>query len=201
MKTEDRKKIFIEALGQCEGNITRACELTGIDRKTVFRWRQKDPEFAERCDSIISMFAGAKALNKIARRTEDTIEPSEDLPFAPYTGRPVDELVTEEAEMLRMAMREMGTYNAALEPMIMTTARMGVHIVMALNDTGKYAYIQGEQTAAGIKMACNPGYSGISKMAEAHGRLLARLGLDFDPKRDLNSEDARDVMNRLRDDD
>lgn len=46
----DRKQIFIENLKASGGIICVACESTGINRSTYYRWRETDSDFAEKVD-------------------------------------------------------------------------------------------------------------------------------------------------------
>lgn len=44
---EDKKKRFLKAFGECRGIVASACEKAGIARRTVYNWKQEDPEFAK----------------------------------------------------------------------------------------------------------------------------------------------------------
>lgn len=46
-----QKKLFLEAMGKTFGNITKSCELVGIDRSTPYKWAEKDKKFAEKFKS------------------------------------------------------------------------------------------------------------------------------------------------------
>lgn len=202
MTADERKRQFIEALGRTQGNISRACEESGIPRRTVNNWRKSDPQFSEQCEGIISMFSDARELKKNEpkprRSAEIYYEDEAEAEFASYSGRPAREIFEEEAEMLRNAMRELGTYSAAYEPMIRNVARQCAQLVMAFDESDRYAVFQTEYTAGGTpKLVCNPIYANVTKMAEVQGRLLSRLGLSFDPKRENEGEDARDILNKL----
>lgn len=43
----DKKKQFLEILEKTLGNITATASKMGIERKTVYNWKDKDPEFAK----------------------------------------------------------------------------------------------------------------------------------------------------------
>lgn len=43
------KEQFVEAFRKAGGILKDACEKTGIPRRTIFDWRQKDPEFDAAC--------------------------------------------------------------------------------------------------------------------------------------------------------
>lgn len=46
LSTEDRKSIFLVALKELEGNVTKACEVSNISRQSYYKWLEKDEEFA-----------------------------------------------------------------------------------------------------------------------------------------------------------
>lgn len=50
---EDRKRMFIDNLKNSGGIICLACENTGINRSTYYRWREADAEFAEAVDEVM----------------------------------------------------------------------------------------------------------------------------------------------------
>ena len=43
------KEQFVEAFRKAGGILKDACEKTGIPRRTIFDWRQQDPEFDAAC--------------------------------------------------------------------------------------------------------------------------------------------------------
>ena len=51
-KRDNRKKRFIEAL-TVHGTVYHAAKAAGVSRQTVYRWREEDPEFADRWDEAI----------------------------------------------------------------------------------------------------------------------------------------------------
>lgn len=54
--TEQKKRLFIEALQASMGNITKACKSINIDRGSYYGWIKEDPEFkkeVEHCDEYI----------------------------------------------------------------------------------------------------------------------------------------------------
>lgn len=50
---EDRKQVFIDNLKASGGIICVACESTGINRSTYYRWRETDNKFAEAVDEVM----------------------------------------------------------------------------------------------------------------------------------------------------
>lgn len=50
---EDRKQTFIDNLKAAGGIICVACEGTGINRSTYYRWRETDRDFAEAVDEVM----------------------------------------------------------------------------------------------------------------------------------------------------
>ena len=51
-QTAHKKKIFLEALETTLGVITQACKATGVGRRSVYEWRDKDPQFRQDMDDI-----------------------------------------------------------------------------------------------------------------------------------------------------
>jgi len=41
------KKVFLEALELCLGNVTKACKSTDIGRSSIYRWKREDEEFKD----------------------------------------------------------------------------------------------------------------------------------------------------------
>lgn len=50
---EDRKQIFIENLKASGGIICLACENTGINRSTYYRWLESDKDFSDAVDEVM----------------------------------------------------------------------------------------------------------------------------------------------------
>ena len=50
---EDRKEMFINNLKASGGIICVACESTGINRSTYYRWRESDKDFADAVDEVM----------------------------------------------------------------------------------------------------------------------------------------------------
>ena len=42
-----KKKAFLDAYSKSFGNITQSCQAIGVNRKSYYRWLDKDPEFAQ----------------------------------------------------------------------------------------------------------------------------------------------------------
>lgn len=63
---------FLGALAEC-GIVSRAAEAAGIDRVTVWRRRQEDPDFAKAVDEAIDM-AADKLEAEARRRAVDGVE-------------------------------------------------------------------------------------------------------------------------------
>ncbi len=47
-----KKEMFVEALRKNLGNITKACKAININRQTYYNWKDADPQFQEKCDSV-----------------------------------------------------------------------------------------------------------------------------------------------------
>ena len=59
--TNARKKAFLACLKRV-ATVSIACELTGVNRKTVYEWRKEDEQFAEDWDNaIIHAFEGLES--------------------------------------------------------------------------------------------------------------------------------------------
>lgn len=65
---------FLSALSEC-GILTHAAEVAGVDRATVWRRRQEDPEFAAACDQAIDMAADKLEAEARRRAVEGVEEP------------------------------------------------------------------------------------------------------------------------------
>lgn len=74
---EDKKEVFIDNLKASGGIICVACESTGINRSTYYRWRSADKDFADAADEVMEAqvdFVESKLMELInARNTTATI--------------------------------------------------------------------------------------------------------------------------------
>jgi len=52
LRTKKSKEIMLKELIISLGNVTTACIKTGIDRKTYYKWLDKDKEFKQKVDDI-----------------------------------------------------------------------------------------------------------------------------------------------------
>ncbi len=122
--TISSKGRFLEAFREC-GGITKAAELVGINRVTVFKWRRDDPKFA-------AAFADAQV--EAAHNLEDearrrAVEGSRRYRFKadgspllhPETGLPYFEEVYSDA-LLVLLLKAHSPKFRALEPAITTGA-------------------------------------------------------------------------------
>jgi hypothetical protein len=50
--TERNQKMFLESLGVHQFNITKACEATGVGRRTHYQWLKEYPEYKAAFESI-----------------------------------------------------------------------------------------------------------------------------------------------------
>lgn len=46
LSTDDRKAVFLVALKELDGNLTKACEASSVSRQCYYNWMDKDEEFA-----------------------------------------------------------------------------------------------------------------------------------------------------------
>ena len=51
-QTETKKGIFLEALRNNLGHISKSCVAANIARKTYYRWIDKDEQFKQDCDDV-----------------------------------------------------------------------------------------------------------------------------------------------------
>ena len=73
-RTADKEAEFLEALTTC-GNVTRACEIAQVSRRSVYEWRDADESFAGAW--IAAQRLGTEALEDEATRRafEGTLRP------------------------------------------------------------------------------------------------------------------------------
>lgn len=71
---EQRKQKFLRALAEC-GVITDAAKVAGVERKTVYRWREQDPDFAKAWDEAEQEAADKLEREAIRRAVEGVEEP------------------------------------------------------------------------------------------------------------------------------
>lgn len=64
--TPKKVKEFIDALRESGGNVSRACDLVAIHRRTAYEWRESDEDFARLWDEAVE--AGTDDLEQEARR-------------------------------------------------------------------------------------------------------------------------------------
>ena len=51
-RTSLKKKAFLDALVNNDGNVTKACDSSGIGRTTFYRWKDEDQDFAASVESV-----------------------------------------------------------------------------------------------------------------------------------------------------
>ena len=67
-KQDNKKKIFLQALVENKGIVTKACEATGIPRSRVYAWRDEDEDFVKQISGVQEVvldFAEAKLFEHI----------------------------------------------------------------------------------------------------------------------------------------
>lgn len=70
VSTAKKKKAFIEALKMSLGIVTKACEATGIPRRTFYSWRATDEKFEQAVQEINEIaldFVETQLFNKIKK--------------------------------------------------------------------------------------------------------------------------------------
>lgn len=72
LKPEEKKELFVICLALKEGNITEACRLVGVHRKTYYYWMEDDPNFASEIGDIEGATVDdmLKALGQLALGTK-----------------------------------------------------------------------------------------------------------------------------------
>jgi hypothetical protein len=65
-RTPKKEEKFLTMLRETGGNVSRACEATGVRRATVYGWRSGDPLFAQAWDEAVEQ--GLDELEQEARR-------------------------------------------------------------------------------------------------------------------------------------
>ncbi len=65
LTSAEKRELFLEELS-CSGNITKACEKSGLERAFAYRLKEKDDVFGERWDRAKEL--GVEALEDEARR-------------------------------------------------------------------------------------------------------------------------------------
>lgn len=66
VRTDKKRGEFLAALRDTGGNVSRACELATIQRRTVYDWRDADRDFATAWDEAVEF--GTDELEEEARR-------------------------------------------------------------------------------------------------------------------------------------
>ena len=51
-KQDNKKKIFLQALTEHRGIVTKACKATGIPRSRVYAWRDEDENFVKQISEV-----------------------------------------------------------------------------------------------------------------------------------------------------
>lgn len=209
MSTEDRKKLFLDALGVNSGSVAAACREVGISRQAYYKWRKADADFAENCDRIISFYKEAheaeKAREREERKTaalsganEAALDVDPESMIARYKGRPATEIRAEAESQLTEALRCAGHYSDSLLPLIRAAATQCALMTMAFSEIDRYAFTQIEFSATGaVKLGCNPAYERVAKLSESYARALARLGLVHDRKNDNVQDGMTDFLQRM----
>lgn len=56
LNTRQKKELYLKALDARMLNVTAACEAAGISRSLVYKWKDKDEEFAAKCRDVEESF-------------------------------------------------------------------------------------------------------------------------------------------------
>ena len=66
IRTDKKRLLFLACLKDTGGNVSRACEVSGIARQSLYDWRLADPVFAKQWDDAVEF--GTDQLEQEARR-------------------------------------------------------------------------------------------------------------------------------------
>jgi len=73
-RTPKKREAFLEALKEtC--NITKACELSSLPRRTAYDWKAEDPEFAADWQKALDIAADLLEEEAVRRAKEGTLKP------------------------------------------------------------------------------------------------------------------------------
>lgn len=70
-----KKRAYLRALVEVGGNVTRACEVAEISRRTPYQWKEDDPEFRELLPVAEAMAADHLEAEAFRRAYEGVEEP------------------------------------------------------------------------------------------------------------------------------
>lgn len=74
-RTQERVENFLSALNQSQGNVSDACEVVGIGRRTAYEWREDDKQFATQWDEIVDKHMDALESEIYRRAHQGTEKP------------------------------------------------------------------------------------------------------------------------------
>jgi hypothetical protein len=66
IRTQERRRRFLDALVETGGNVSRSCDLANFGRRAAYDWRRDEAEFAAEWDEAVNR--GLDALEAEARR-------------------------------------------------------------------------------------------------------------------------------------
>lgn len=72
-RTQEAVRAFLLALDNARGNVSDACQATGVGRRTVYEWRESDGEFHAAWDAVVDKHMDALE-NEIYRRAYNGTE-------------------------------------------------------------------------------------------------------------------------------
>ena len=74
-RTLKKREQFLRALIDSVGNVSEACAVAGISRRSVYDWRESDPEFKADWDDAVEVTTEALEREIYRRAHEGTDEP------------------------------------------------------------------------------------------------------------------------------
>lgn len=74
-RTSEKDQDFFDAIVEAGGNITKACDIGGYARRSVYEWRAADKEFNERCLEAVNRGADVLESEAVRRALDGWDEP------------------------------------------------------------------------------------------------------------------------------
>jgi len=198
----ERKAEILKLLG--EGlSVKEVCAKIGITKRTFFRWKKSDPDFAIQCDMIMSSHSAAKKEKKEAEIKKNAEESSvmndQGASPVPYIGPSLIELTATAANRIREAMKDGGLYKKALEPQILAAASTWATAQTVFSGgVAAFAPLQVEISREGnLRLAKNPAHDMYIHYMDIYTTQLRALGLNYDSKKKPEEEDGRESFFRM----
>ena len=191
MHTDNRQKFLIELDGH-HGKIGAALSAAGLrSRNTYYKWRTADPEFAQRCDAIISRYAHAPkarcqerpapAASHSGEASTVKVEPTPVAKVAPHEARSTWQEFADEARCdIEEALDARGIDKAGLLPQINTAVSLVADMRMIDKQLAEDSLTITEISREGdIRVKLNPLLETKRKIADSLTAIYKALGLNL----------------------